>query len=127
MKAIMANTNSLDRNVSTATLRDPFRWLALGWHDFRRTPFLSGAYGLLLSGLLYATTYAAGQVPVLVMSFATGFLLIAPFLAIGIYELSRRLEQGERPGLTAMLTCGKQNFWSIASFGVLLALILLTG
>jgi uncharacterized membrane protein len=118
-------TDKATRNASTKTHRDPFRWLALGWRDFRRTPLLSGAYGLVLAGLFYSTTYAAGHVPVLTMSFVTGFLLVAPFLATGIYGLSRRLEQGESPTLRDMLTSGKQNFWSIASFGVFLALVLL--
>lgn len=125
MKTMAVTTNLVDQNTSTINSLDPFRWLAKGWHDFRRTPLLSSAYGLLLAGLFYITVYAIGRVPVLIMSFVTAFFLVAPFLATGIYELSRRLEQGERSSLRAMLVSGKHNFWSIATFGILLALILL--
>ncbi len=125
MKSITAGKIANTTEISAITVRDPFRWLAAGWRDYRRTPLLSSAYGLVLAGLFYATTYAAWQVPVLVFSFVTGLLLIAPFLATGIYELSRRLERGERPNLQLMLTAGKHNFWSVATFGVFLALILL--
>lgn len=125
MRAMTVTTDQASKNALATTYRDPFRWLALGWRDFRRTPLLSGAYGLVLAGLFYSTTYAAGHVPVLTMSFVTGFLLVAPFLATGIYGLSRRLEQGQPPTLRDMLTSGKQNFWSIASFGVFLSLVLL--
>lgn len=125
MKNIAALHTAGANTVPTINFTDPLRWLSKGWRDFRRTPILSGAYGLTIAGLFYATTYAAGQVPVLVMSFITGFLLIAPFLATGIYELSRRLERDEQPSLSMMLATGRHNFWSIASFGIALALILL--
>jgi uncharacterized membrane protein len=125
MKSITTANVASTTEIPAVTARDPFRWLAKGWRDYRRTPLLSSIYGLVLAGLFYATTYAAWQVPVLVFSFVTGLLLIAPFLATGVYELSRRLERGERPNLHLMLTAGRQNFWSVATFGVLLALILL--
>ncbi|MFZ0255046.1 MAG: hypothetical protein WAN46_05265 [Gammaproteobacteria bacterium] len=77
MKSITAGKIANTTEISAITVRDPFRWLAAGWRDYRRTPLLSSAYGLVLAGLFYATTYAAWQVPVLVFSFVTGLLLIA--------------------------------------------------
>ncbi len=66
--------------------------LALGWRDFRRAPqyglFFAGVYvvaGLILSQLgagLFTWT----------LTLSLGFPLIAPFLAVGLYEVSRRLE-----------------------------------
>lgn len=70
----------------------PFRWLAAGWQDFRANPLASGFYGLalVLAGLLVIS--ASMQNTLLVMTFVTGFFLIAPFLCLGLYELSRQRE-----------------------------------
>ncbi|MFV0303685.1 MAG: DUF2189 domain-containing protein [Paracoccus sp. (in: a-proteobacteria)] len=71
--------------------------LADGWHDFRRAP----AFGLLFSAfyvlgglVLTAVALAVGQEWWLI-PFIVGFPLIAPFAAVGLYEVSRRLEAGE--------------------------------
>ncbi|MGY6549805.1 MAG: DUF2189 domain-containing protein [Roseinatronobacter sp.] len=70
--------------------------LRAGWHDFRRAPLYGIAFSAVyvIGGLvLYAIFMAAGQswwfIPV-----AVGFPLLAPFAATGLYEVSRRLEQG---------------------------------
>lgn len=71
--------------------------LANGWDDFRRAP----GFGLLFSAfyvagglVLAAVALAAGQEWWLI-PFIVGFPLIAPFAAVGLYEVSRRLEAGE--------------------------------
>ena len=71
--------------------------LAAGWRDFMRAP----AFGLLFSAfyvagglVLAAVAFASGQEWWL-MPFILGFPLIAPFAAVGLYEVSRRLEAGE--------------------------------
>lgn len=71
--------------------------LAAGVADFKAAP----AYGLffalvyVLGGLaLWFGLGAAGQ-PVWFIPIAAGFPLLAPFAAIGLYEVSRRREMGE--------------------------------
>jgi uncharacterized membrane protein len=70
--------------------------LAAGWRDFMRAP----AFGLFFSAfyvlggiVLYLVFAAAGQewwlMPVIV-----GFPILAPFAAVGLYEVSRRIERG---------------------------------
>lgn len=70
----------------------PFRWLAAGWQDFLANPLASGFYGLafVIAGAL--VTSAIMQNSILVMTFVTGFFLMAPFLCLGLYELSRQRE-----------------------------------
>ena len=71
--------------------------LRAGWRDLMRAPgyglFFSAFY--VLGGLvLTAVASAAGQEWWL-MRFIVGFPLIAPFAAVGLYEVSRRIEADE--------------------------------
>lgn len=68
--------------------------LRAGWRDFRRAPwfglFFSAVYVL---GGLALVLFGAGTVAwTLVVSL--GFPLVAPFAAVGLYEVSHRLENG---------------------------------
>ena len=67
--------------------------LRAGWRDFMRAP----GYGLFFSafyvagGLVLAAVAAAAGQEWWLMPFVVGFPLIAPFAAVGLYEVSRRL------------------------------------
>ncbi|MFT3687551.1 DUF2189 domain-containing protein [Paenirhodobacter sp.] len=82
------------RDVPVATVPDILR---RGVQDFRRAPafglFFSGVYvlgGIVLWWVLGSSGREWGLIP-----FAAGFPLLAPFAAIGLFEVSRRLERGE--------------------------------
>ena len=79
--------------------------LAAGWADFRRAPAFGILFGAVyaLGGLtLYLALTALGHVWWLV-PLAAGFPILAPFAAVGLYEVSRRLERGERLQMGAVL------------------------
>lgn len=99
----------------------PFAWLRAGWDDFRRSWPVSLAYGALFSILGYLLLDYAWSRPHLAMALTTGFLLFAPFLAIGFYDISRRRE---RPGLLKPFASARRNAGSIGMFALLLAFIL---
>ncbi|MBD2841969.1 DUF2189 domain-containing protein [Erythrobacter rubeus] len=74
-------------------------WAALsaGWKDFAAMPqygiAIGGAY--VITGLVLGyLAFVMGQTSVLIPAIA-GFPLIAPFIAVGLYEASRRREEGE--------------------------------
>lgn len=100
-------------------------WLFAGWHDLRANPLPSLAYGLLfgISGDLILL--ANLRHPALFSVAISGFFLVAPLLAAGLYELSRRRAAGERPIFVESLQAFRRNGLAIALFGLLLALLTL--
>ena len=79
--------------------------LAAGWADFRAYP----AFGLFFAAIyvfagigLYFALFNSGAVAWLVPA-AAGFPLLAPFAAVGLYEVSRRRELGLPMGWGAIL------------------------
>lgn len=106
-------------------LNAPLKWLASGWHDFWRTPLSSGFYGLAFVLLAYAVTAASWQSPVLVLTFVTGFFLVAPFLALGLYDLSRQAEQTNKVSFITSLLAFKQNKRDMGLLVVFHALVMI--
>lgn len=97
----MANTGQAQLVPTTVrndlTLGDLRRALMAGFADFVATP----AYGLFFASIyvaagmfLYVALFEWGQGGWLI-PIAAGFPLIAPFTAVGLYEVSRRREAGE--------------------------------
>lgn len=102
----------------------PWHWLALGWRDMVSAPAISLAYGaglVVVSYLLVLGLWQA-ELPYLVLPMAGGFFLIAPLIAVGLYDTSRRLERGEQTGLLTALTAWRRPM-QIATFGIVLLLL----
>ncbi len=81
--------------VGTVTVNDIFASLRAGIYDFRRAP----QFGLFFSAVYVVIGFAmvmlgAGHVS-WVLATSLGFPLAAPFAAVGLYEVSRRLENGQ--------------------------------
>jgi uncharacterized membrane protein len=101
----------------------PWRWLRMAWGDLRATPLPSLSYGLLLAAMGFVLGRFVAEAAY-ELAFATGFLLVGPFLAMGIYDISRRRERGERATLAPTLTAWKQNVPAIGLYAIILALLM---
>lgn len=81
--------------VQQLVLSDIYAVLRAGWRDFRRAPvfglFFSAVYVL---GGFFMLWLGAGHVS-WTLATSLGFPLVAPFAAAGLYEVSRRMEQGQ--------------------------------
>ena len=66
--------------------------------------------------------------PAWVLALSAGFLLVGPFLCLGLYDVSRKIGAGGRPNLGASLTAWDTRTGTMAIFGgVLLILEMLWG
>ena len=104
-------------------LADPFRWLARGFQDARAAPGIAVFYGVcfwcmaLLLGWVFRTR------PEYTMSLASGCLLLGPFLAMGLYDSSRRREAGLQPQLSESLTCWDSHMGSMGMLVLVLVVL----
>jgi uncharacterized membrane protein len=75
----------------------PYCWLAAGWRDMWRVPQVSLAYGAFAAFAALLLVIGLTQVGLqsLILVLAAGFILVGPMLAVGLYEMSRRLEKGD--------------------------------
>lgn len=82
--------------VQAITRNDIHDALALGWADFKAAPqfglFFGGIYAL--GGMLIFAQLWIWDAPLWIIPLAFAFPLIGPFVVIGLYEVSRRREQG---------------------------------
>ena len=107
---------------------DPWRWLAAGWRDFRRCPGIGLFYGGCFMAMGWALMKAFEHAPAYVLALSAGFLLMGPFLCLGLYQASRHLERGEIPDLGDSLLAWDRRAGTLAIFGfVLLVLEMLWG
>ena len=98
-------------------------WLAAGWHDLTWTPIASLAYGLLFSlagDLLLVSLWRSPQEFAVAIS---GFLIVAPLLCVGLYELSRRSERRRTSRFIDSLDVFARNREGVGLFGLMLVLL----
>jgi len=116
--------------LRTLGWRDPLRWLALGWRDFRRCPGIGLFYGGCFTAMGWALIGVFQAAPAYVLALSAGFLLTGPFFCLGLYQASRHLERGEAPDLGDSLLAWQADGRSgtLAVFGfVLLVLEMIWG
>lgn len=106
--------------------REPFRWLALGFRDFRRAPGIGLFFGACFAAMGALLWWIFQRAPAYTLALSAGFLLMGPFLCLGLYDVSRKLERGEAPDFGEALSAWDTRIGSMALFGgVLLVLEML--
>jgi uncharacterized membrane protein len=120
--------SALDLALNPIRFSDPLRWLALGWRDFIRAPGIGVFYGLVFMVMGWALLKVYEHAPAYTLALSAGFLLMGPFLCLGLYRVSQRLEAGQKPDLGDSLLAWDTRTGQLAIFGfVLLVLEMLWG
>ena len=115
------------REPAKVAFDDPWIWLAAGWRDLWLAPAVGLTYGaaFALAALALAIGLFSMEAHSLFPALAGGFLLLAPFLAMGLYEASRRIAANEPVTLGAALGAGLSAKGQISFFGVGLMIVFL--
>lgn len=118
-------------SLQLATLRmsDPIQWLKLGWDDFKRCPRIGLFYGLCFFIMGHALLALFQKAPEYLLALSAGFLLMGPFLCLGLYDASKAMQtHTHRPSLRASLAAWRPTKGTMGIFaGVLLILEMLWG
>ncbi|MDL5034196.1 DUF2189 domain-containing protein [Pelomonas sp. APW6] len=114
--------------LNTLRWGQPLQWLRLGWRDFCRHPGIGLFYGVCFVLMGWGLLKVYQNAPAYTLALSAGFLLMGPFLCMGLYQVSMRLERGEQPDLGDSLTAWDTHMGQMAIFGgVLLILEMLWG
>lgn len=103
----------------------PWEWLGAGWKDLWQAPAASIPYGLIFMIMGYILVYLVEAQFHYALALTTGFLLAGPFLAMGLYDISRRLQMGEPATLGHALTAWRHNTMPILLFGIAIGLLMI--
>ena len=98
----------------------PLGWLARGWKDLMTSPVPGLLHGLAFAAGAALAIYIAGNKFWLLVGLFSAFLIVAPILATGLYQVSRRIAQGEQPGIETSMAAWKPKDGRLVVFGVLL-------
>ncbi|AVR89337.1 DUF2189 domain-containing protein [Thauera aromatica] len=103
----------------------PLLWLRAGWEDMRENLGASLSYGVILAALGYLLLSYAAELPYLFTAAISGFFLIGPVAAAGLYEISRQHEQGHPVSFFGSLRGLRGHADGLAYFGAFLAIALI--
>lgn len=103
----------------------PLLWLRAGWEDMRENLGASLSYGVILAALGYLLLSYAADLPYLFTAAVSGFFLIGPVAAAGLYEISRQHEQGHPVSFFGSLRGLRGHADGLAYFGAFLAIALI--
>jgi uncharacterized membrane protein len=125
MADVVAVFRSPQPHIRRVAVDRPWSWLAAGWRDLVAAPGASLAFGAItvLAGWCAAALLFWFDLPFLVLPLSAGFFFIGPFMAVGLYEISRRLETSLPIDLDAAFGAWRRNPEQIALMGLLLLLL----
>lgn len=98
-------------------------WLARGWQDLMRCPLPGLLHGAAATAFGALLVWLARERFWLLAGAFSGFLLVAPIVASGLYVVSRDLERGAScVGVARSLAIWRSRDARLVTFGMLLAL-----
>lgn len=106
---------------------DPWKWLRLGFQDMARAPLLTFFFGVLFAALVWFIEFLVLKTGwhLVIMPALVCFMLIGPFLAAGLYDVSWELEKGHVPSLWHSIKAITRNAVNEWAFGISLMVLMI--
>ena len=100
-------------------------WLKKGWADLQANLAASLFYGVIFAivGIILSLFSAAN--PAFMVAFTSGFFLVGPFLALGLYVLSWQRDQGKKIDFGASLVAIRHNALGLGLYALTLSFLML--
>jgi uncharacterized membrane protein len=125
---VVHSSSVLYMPINNVGINEPLQWLSLGWNDFMRAPLTGLFFGVCFFLMGHALMLVFESAPAYVLALSAGFLLVGPFLSLGLYQVSKDLQSRIKPALRRALCAWLPSKSSMALFaGVLLILEMLWG
>ncbi len=105
----------------------PLSWVRKGWEDFKRAPKQSLGYGIVVVILSWIVTGIGLKVGSYwsALMLLSGFVFVAPVLAMGFYSISRQLERGQQPSIGRCLVEKRKAMGNMMVFALALLVLFL--
>lgn len=104
---------------------DPGRWLKGGWDYFVALKGVSLAYGGLFAVIGMLITWQGLNNPQFILTYWSGFLLVGPILAVGLFRLAQQADSGDTIHLTTCFRVVRTNVRTTALFVLLLSIVMI--
>ena len=109
--------------VRRIALAAPLQWLTRGAKDLAIAPGIAAFYGACFWAMAATLAAVFRHKPEYTMTIVSGCLLVGPFLAMGLYEVSRQRELGAPASLGDSLTCWDRHLGSMGLLVLVLTVL----
>ncbi|QLG89265.1 DUF2189 domain-containing protein [Chitinibacter bivalviorum] len=107
----------------TVGMDRPLAWLKMGMNDLMQHPGPSLTYGFIITVVGWILLSVADPKGHFFATLVTGFLLLSPLAAAGIYELTSEREEGRPTSFMQSIHDLSKNLSQIAFLGVILGMV----
>lgn len=105
-------------------LANILQWLKKGLVDMSAAPLESFFYGAMMTLFVLLVYSTFQQSPFFVFVLSTMIVLIAPFMATGLYYIARQVDSGHKPNLLHSIVAWRTNLGGFAVFALVIGVIL---
>lgn len=103
----------------------PIQWFKAAWGYWRRNPLPSLVYGLVFAAVGALITWLGISEPQFIFTFWSGFLLVGPFFAMGLYRIAQQTDEGNPAGFRRCMRVLGSKRAMVGIFAVVLGLIMI--
>ncbi|NTS77935.1 DUF2189 domain-containing protein [Catenovulum sp. SM1970] len=106
---------------------DPVKWLRLGLLDMTRAPLITMFYGIFFTLIPLTITYFVSLTDnhLVIAPAMVCFMVVGPFLAAGLYDVSWEFKKGHTPSLWHSIKAIHRNTVNEIAFAILLLVVMI--